>query len=65
MALGSTCPFCNSKNHKVIEVRNDKRRGMTKRRRECLDCGKRGKTYEVESDRLDLLEDAAMLRPYR
>jgi transcriptional regulator NrdR family protein len=36
---------------------------MTKRRRECLDCGSRWKTYEVEADRLDLLEDAAKLRP--
>jgi transcriptional regulator NrdR family protein len=31
---------------------------MTKRRRECLDCGSRWSTYEVEADRLDLLEDA-------
>tara|TARA_R100001143_G_scaffold42305_1_gene38137 strand:+ start:819 stop:1016 length:198 start_codon:yes stop_codon:yes gene_type:complete len=64
MALGSICPYCNSKDHKVLEVRNDKRRGMTKRRRECSECGKRWKTYEVEADRLDLLEDAAKLRPH-
>ncbi len=65
MAVGSTCPFCNSRKHKVIEVREDKRRGMTKRRRECLDCGKRWKTYEVEADRLDLLEDVARVRRSR
>ena len=59
MALGSICPYCNSAKHKVLEVREDKRRGMTKRRRECEECGKRWKTYEVEADRLDLLEDVA------
>ena len=64
MALGSVCPYCNSTKHKVLEVRSDKRRGMTKRRRECDDCGKRWKTYEGEADRLDLLEDAAKLRPH-
>jgi transcriptional repressor NrdR len=58
MALGSACPYCNSAKHKVLEVRSDKLRGMTKRRRECLDCGSRWSTYEVEADRLDLLEDA-------
>jgi len=55
MALGSMCPFCNSAKHKVLEVREDKQRGMTRRRRECLDCGSRWSTYEVEADRLDLL----------
>ena len=63
MALGSICPFCNSKKQKVLEVRDDARRGMTKRRRECCDCGGRWKTYEVDADRLDLLEDAARQKP--
>ena len=49
----------------MLEVREDKRRGMTKRRRECLECGKRWKTYEVEADRLDLLEDVARVRRSR
>ena len=39
------CPFCDSKNIKVLETRelND---NTTRRRKLCLDCNKRFTTYE-------------------
>ena len=42
------CPFCSHEDTKVIDKRDFG--GITKRRRECLDCGKRFNTQEgVES----------------
>ncbi len=40
------CPYCNSSNMKVIDKRNAIEEDSTRRRRECLDCGKRFTTYE-------------------
>ncbi len=40
------CPYCNSVNMKVLDKRNATEEDSTRRRRECLDCGKRFTTYE-------------------
>lgn len=52
------CPECHSNNVYTIETRS---RGMnaTRRRRECLDCGKRFSTIEVilDSEYFDAAED--------
>ena len=40
------CPFCDSKNIKVLETR-ELRDNTTRRRKICLDCGKRFTTYET------------------
>lgn len=58
MAKGICCPFCNDPQNKVVDVRRDKTRGTAKRRRECSKCKRRWVTYEVEADRLHLLEEA-------
>ena len=43
------CPFCDSKT-KVLDKRETEADTATRRRRECLDCGKRFTTYErIES----------------
>ncbi|MAH47823.1 transcriptional regulator NrdR [Candidatus Pacearchaeota archaeon] len=43
------CPYCNSVETKVIDKRDSN--SLTRRRRECLKCGKRFTTYErVEFD---------------
>ena len=39
------CPYCNSENSKTLETR-DSTENTTRRRRECVNCGKRFTTYE-------------------
>lgn len=44
------CPYCSSKDTKVIDKRLSKDLKINRRRRECLKCGKRFTTYErIES----------------
>ncbi len=40
------CPFCKKDNDKVIDTRPSEDGSVTRRRRECLDCGKRFTTHE-------------------
>src|SRR4030042_848147 len=39
------CPYCNSENSKTLETR-DSPENTTRRRKECIGCGKRFTTYE-------------------
>lgn len=41
------CPYCDSKNTKVLDSRDVASSNKTRRRRECLNCGKRFSTMEV------------------
>ena len=40
------CPFCGDIKNKVVDSRLSKDNLMIRRRRECLNCGKRFTTYE-------------------
>ncbi len=40
------CPYCKSNNDKVIDSRTSGDAYVVRRRRECLECGKRFTTYE-------------------
>ncbi|HOP65401.1 MAG TPA: transcriptional regulator NrdR [Spirochaetota bacterium] len=40
------CPYCSSDTHKVVDKRESPGAGSIRRRRECLQCGKRFTTYE-------------------
>jgi len=40
------CPYCTKINNKVIDSRISKDGRMIRRRRECLECGRRFTTYE-------------------
>jgi len=40
------CPYCSSENTRVIDKRFIPESGMNRRRRVCLDCGRRFTTYE-------------------
>ena len=40
------CPFCNDVDNKVIDSRLSKDGEVIRRRRECLECGRRFTTYE-------------------
>ncbi len=44
------CPYCNNQDTEVVETRDSEDFSTTRRRRECIKCGKRFTTYErVES----------------
>ena len=62
MSGGIECPWCGSSKTRVIDSRPESRRGMVRRRRECKGCTARWTTYEVDADRLDLLEDSIRKR---
>ncbi len=40
------CPYCKSEDTKVIDKRDNPESGVTRRRRECIECQKRFTTYE-------------------
>ena len=40
------CPFCSHLGDKVVDSRESKEGEMIRRRRECLDCGRRFTSYE-------------------
>jgi len=40
------CPFCNETNGRVVDSRSSKEGDAIRRRRECLNCGRRFTTYE-------------------
>ncbi len=40
------CPFCESQETKVVDSRDNEVRDAIRRRRECLNCGRRFTTYE-------------------
>jgi len=44
------CPFCKSSKTKVVDKREIVSGTVTRRRRECIDCGKRFTTYERAED---------------
>ena len=49
------CPFCSDLQNKVIDSRLSKDHNVIRRRRECLDCGKRFTTYERIEEILPLV----------
>lgn len=44
------CPECGNFEDKVVETRESREKNHIRRRRECLDCGKRFTTYEKFED---------------
>lgn len=44
------CPYCHSSQIKVIDSRHIDQDNSIKRRRECLDCGRRFSSYETIQD---------------
>jgi transcriptional repressor NrdR len=49
------CPFCANGENKVIDSRISKEGNAIRRRRECLDCGKRFTTYEYVEEVLPMV----------
>jgi transcriptional repressor NrdR len=40
------CPYCTNQDTEVVETRDNEDLSITRRRRECIKCGKRFTTYE-------------------
>jgi len=48
-------PFCNHPDTKVIDARNQRDAPVKRRRRECIECGRRFTTYERIEDLLPMV----------
>ena len=59
------CPFCSSARTRVVDKRETRAGTTTRRRRECLECGKRFTTYErVEALDLYIIKKDGRREPY-
>ncbi|MCD6214213.1 MAG: transcriptional repressor NrdR [Candidatus Desulfofervidus sp.] len=59
------CPFCGSLKNRVIDSRLSKDNTAIRRRRECLDCGRRFTTYEyVEEIQLMVIKKDGRREPF-
>ena len=59
------CPYCGSRDTKVVDKRDKFEEGVTRRRRECLSCGKRFTTYErIENVDLTVLKKDGSMQQY-
>jgi transcriptional repressor NrdR len=45
------CPFCHGTEDRVVDSRSSREGGAIRRRRECLQCGRRFTTYEYVEER--------------
>jgi len=59
------CPFCGKDNDRVVDSRSASDGEMIRRRRECLECGRRYTTYEVvEQTRLRVIKKDGSRVPF-
>jgi len=59
------CPYCKEDNDKVVDSRSGEDGHVTRRRRECLGCGKRYTTYErVEESPLRVVKKGGERQPF-
>ncbi|MEI6462593.1 MAG: transcriptional regulator NrdR [bacterium] len=59
------CPYCKSKNTKVVDKRDSEELPVTRRRRECLLCAKRFTTYErIENIELEVVKKSGRTEPF-
>jgi len=59
------CPFCSSNENKVTDSRETSEATAIRRRRECIDCGKRFTTYEyVEKTPLMVVKKDGRREPF-
>ena len=59
------CPFCNHSEDRVVDSRTSREGRAVRRRRECLQCGRRFTTYEyVEERPLQVVKRGGESEPY-
>ena len=60
------CPYCGSKNHRVIDSRSSAEGKAVRRRRECAKCKRRYTTYEyIEESRLMVIKKDGRREPFK
>jgi transcriptional repressor NrdR len=59
------CPFCGADNDRVVDTRAGENQSVIRRRRECLECGRRFTTYEtVEEAALSVVKRDGRREPF-
>lgn len=59
------CPFCSADNDRVTDTRPSRSGELIRRRRECLECGRRFTTYEkVEEPKLKVVKRDGRREPF-
>jgi transcriptional repressor NrdR len=59
------CPYCSSKNIKVVDKRDNSENNSVRRRRECEECGKRFTTYErIEAINLYVIKRSGKIEEF-
>lgn len=59
------CPYCHGTEDRVVDSRSSREGGAIRRRRECLNCGRRFTTYEyVEEKHLQVVKRDGTLETY-
>ncbi len=59
------CPYCGSTSNRVVDKRDNNESGVTRRRRECEECGKRFTTYErVEAINLYIIKRTGKIEEF-
>ena len=59
------CPFCQGTEDRVVDSRSSREGGAIRRRRECLQCGRRFTTYEyVEERQLQVVKQDGTVENY-
>jgi transcriptional repressor NrdR len=59
------CPYCHSDSSRVVDKRDNNETGVTRRRRECLECKKRYTTYErIENIHLNVEKRSGKLEEF-
>ncbi|MBL8014682.1 MAG: transcriptional repressor NrdR [Candidatus Doudnabacteria bacterium] len=59
------CPYCQKNNTKVVDKRDNNEEGVTRRRRECEECGKRFTTYErIETINLYVIKRSGKIEEF-
>jgi transcriptional repressor NrdR len=59
------CPYCQSTEDRVVDSRSSREGGAIRRRRECIQCGRRFTTYEyVEERQLQVVKSDGSVENY-
>lgn len=59
------CPYCQNKETRVVDKRDNEDVPVSRRRRECLKCGKRFTTYErIEEIKIKVVKKDGTVQPY-
>jgi len=59
------CPYCSTHSHRVVDKRESQGANSIRRRRECLECGKRFTTYErIEISNIMVVKKDGARQPF-